>query len=34
MNDSKIKNKIFKINEKSLKKFDEIIMDSTIGLLL
>lgn len=34
MNDSKIKNKIFKINEKSLKKFDEIIMDSIIGLTI
>ena len=31
MNDSKIKNKICKINEKSLKKFDEIIMDSIGG---
>ena len=34
MNDSKIKNKIYKINEKSLKKFDEIIMDSIIGLTI
>lgn len=34
MNDSKIKNKICKINEKSLKKFDEIIMDSIIGLTI
>lgn len=34
MNDSKIKNKIFKINEKSLKKFDEIIMDSIIELTI
>ncbi len=32
MNDSKIKNKICKISEKSLKIFDEIIMDSIIGL--
>lgn len=34
MNDSKIKNKICKINEKSLKIFDEIIMDSIIGLAI
>ena len=34
MNDLKIKNKICKINEKSLKKFDEIIMDSIIGLTI
>lgn len=34
MNDSEIKNRICKISEKSLKKFDEIIMDSIIGLTI
>ena len=34
MNDLKFKNKISKISEKSLKVFDEIIMDSIIGLTI
>lgn len=34
MNDLKLKNKISKISEKSLKEFDEIIMDSIIGLTI
>ena len=34
MNDLKFKNKISKISEKSLRVFDEIIMDSIIGLTI